>query len=146
MMKNFNQFLNEGKDDTVEKLAEATKIESFNVEFNDEFDGQAPSEEVKIKKWNFSPVPAITVTSVEGSIGSERNDIDIELSNGHQVSLECKYVISPNPSDSKKNYATLKVNGKEIDVKDEYMGFMEDFGSPLIAVLKCYEKHYTEFI
>lgn len=71
-MKNFNQFLNEGKDDTVEKLAEATKIESFNVEFNDEFDGQAPSEKAKIKDWNFSPVPAITVTSVEGSIGSEK--------------------------------------------------------------------------
>ena len=116
----------------------------FDVEFNDEFDGQAPREEARIQDWKFSPTPAITVTQIEGSIGSESNDISLKLSNGHEVSLESRYSISPNPSDSKKNFATLKINGKEIDVKDEYMGFIEDFGSPLIAVLKCYEKHYSK--
>ena len=35
-------------------------------------------------------------------------------------------------------------SSNEIDIKDEYMGFIEDFGSPLIAVLKCYEKHYSK--
>ena len=121
-----------------------TESVNFDVEFNDEFDGQAPKEEARVQDWQFSPTPAIKVTMIAGSIGSESNDIRLKLSNGHEVTLESKYVISPNPSDSKKNYATLKVNGKEIDVKDEYMGFMEDFGSPLIAVLKCYEKHYSK--
>jgi len=135
------------REDAKESLTEAV---TFDVEFDGQ-EGEASSEASKtVQAWKFSPVPPITVVSVEGSVGEESNELSFTLSNGHEVTLECKYVISPNPSDSKKNYANLKVVGKDVtnsffDVKDEYMGFIEDYGSPLIAALKCYEKHYTKF-
>lgn len=126
----------------------------FEIEFQDEQDGQAPKEEAGVQKWKFSPVPPITVVSVMGDVGEERTSLTFELSNGDIVEFECKYTISPNPADSKKDFATLTINQqkgsrysddiiphKGIDVKEEYMENLENYGSPSLALLKCYEKH-----
>jgi hypothetical protein len=122
---------------------------NFEVEYSGDFEGEETMEKKKASEWNFTPIPPITVIEVSGTVDTERDRIDISLSNGDSIEFECFYV-SGGPGANTKDFATLSIHEagqakkKTHDVKTEFMENLEQYGSVILAVLECY-KEYREF-
>lgn len=126
------------------KINESDTTVNFDVEYTGDFEGEEASENKKVSEWNFTLIPPITVTEVTGSVDTERDNIDIKLSNGDSIQFECFY-ISGGPGSNSKEFAKLTIqeagegDSKDHDVKEEFMEHLEQYGSVILAILECYK-------
>lgn len=135
-IKLFENFLNEW---------DSTHTLKWHVDLEGDFSGSDKHEKHATSNWKIEIAP-ITVESVEGNIDDEHTNLDVKLSNGDELNIEAFYHIGPPEQYShKKDFAKLtieKANGKRftIDVKEEFMQSIEDYGSIVLALLRLYEK------
>jgi hypothetical protein len=134
-LKLFENFLNEW---------DSTHTLKWHVDLSGDFIDSEKHEKHATSNWKIEMEP-ITVVSVEGNIDDEHTNLDIKLSNGDELSLEAFYHIGPPEQYShKKDFAKLsveKANGKRfsIDVKEEFMKNVEDYGSMVLSLLNLYK-------
>lgn len=151
-MRNINEHFNSAikfeSFSSFNKVNESETNINFDVEYSGDFEGEDPVEKKKVSEWSFTPIPPITVTEVSGSVDTERDNIDIKLSNGDSIQFECFYITGA--GNNSKEFAKIIIHeageydAKEHDVKDEFMEHLEQYGSVVLAILECY-KDLREF-
>jgi len=114
---------------------EIARALEFDVEYTDDMEGQWDNEYKKLK--NYNEKHEIKTTSVTGRVTNDSTYLVITFSDNNRIVLHA-YFPSGGPSRFKE-HATMDLLEDRINCTEQWIPYLEKYGSFIIAALKLYE-------
>lgn len=109
----------------------------FDIEWKDSFDhpSHIKTEVEKAEKYDTN---GVKIVDISGVVTDDMTDMTIQLSDGTEIHCDAGFPVGP-PNPKRKEHAIISYGNFRKDMVDEYQNNLENYGSVILAIMKCYE-------